>query len=78
MTTTNLSVTVSGAAGYEMPTVRLVRAYALEARNELLQLLRAPGMVIPFLLLPVPLYVFFGVVLAGSSPDVRANPQLAK
>jgi ABC-2 type transport system permease protein len=77
MTTTNLSAMVPGVAGYDMPTVRLVRAYALEARNELLQLLRAPGMVIPFLLLPVPLYVFFGVVLAGSSPDVRANPELA-
>ena len=62
---------------YEMQTGRLVRAYVLEARNEFLQLLRSPAMVIPFLLLPVPLYVFFGVLLAGSSPDVRSNPELA-
>jgi ABC-2 type transport system permease protein len=62
---------------YEMQTGRIVRAFVLEARNEFFQLLRSPGMVIPFLLLPVPLYVFFGVVLAGSSPDVRSNPELA-
>jgi ABC-2 type transport system permease protein len=62
---------------YEMQTGRIVRAYLLEARNEFLQLLRSPGMVIPFLLLPVPLYAFFGVLLAGSSPEVRANPELA-
>ena len=77
MITTNLSPTIPAGAPQEMQLGRVLRAYMLEARNELLQLLRAPGMVIPFLLLPAPLYVFFGVVLAGSSPDVRANPELA-
>ncbi len=77
MTTSNLTATAPAGAFHEMPTGRLVRAYLLEARNEFLQLVRSLGMVIPFLLLPAPLYVFFGVVLAGSSPDVRANPELA-
>ena len=77
MNATNLSATIPLGASPELPLGRVVRAYALEARNEFLQLLRSPGMVIPFLLLPAPLYVFFGVLLAGSSPDVRANPELA-
>jgi len=77
MTTSNFSATVPAGAFHEMPTGRLVRAYLIEARNEFLQLVRSLGMVIPFLLLPAPMYVFFGVVLAGSSPDVRANPELA-
>jgi ABC-2 type transport system permease protein len=61
----------------EMPFVRIVRAYLCEAGYELLHLLRAPALAIPFLLLPGPLYLFFGVVLAGSSPQAQSNPALA-
>lgn len=60
-----------------MPTARLLRAYLMEARFEFLKSLRSPAAAIPFLLLPIPLYLFFGVVLAGNSPDMRTNPQLA-
>jgi ABC-2 type transport system permease protein len=60
-----------------MPFVRVLRAYAIEAGCELLHLLRAPALVIPFLLLPGPLYLFFGVVLAGASPQAQSNPALA-
>lgn len=60
-----------------MPLRRLLRAYVLEAGYGLLQLLRAPAMAIPFLLLPGPLYLFFGVVIAGQSPQMRTNPALA-
>jgi ABC-2 type transport system permease protein len=60
-----------------MPVGRIVRAYACEAGYELLHLLRAPALAIPFLLLPGPLYLFFGVVLAGASPQAQANPALA-
>jgi ABC-2 type transport system permease protein len=60
-----------------MPPLRLLRAYAMEAKFECFKSLRSPAAAIPFLLLPVPLYLFFGVVLAGSSPDMRTNPQLA-
>lgn len=60
-----------------MPLGRVIRAYLAEARCEFLHLVRSPAMVIPFLLLPGPLYLFFGVVLAGSSPEARTNPELA-
>jgi ABC-2 type transport system permease protein len=38
-------------------------------------MLRAPAFAIPFLLLPVPVYLFFGVMLAG--PAVAKNPGIA-
>jgi ABC-2 type transport system permease protein len=56
---------------------RLVRSYLHETRLELLQTLRAPAFAFPFLLLPLPIYLFFGVLLAGSSEAVRESPQLA-
>jgi ABC-2 type transport system permease protein len=58
-----------------MPAARLLRAYAHEARYESLRMLRAPGFAIPFLVLPVPVYLFFGVVLAG--PAFVKNPEVA-
>lgn len=60
-----------------MPPLRLLRAYAMEAKFELVKSLRSPAAAIPFLLLPVPFYLFFGVVLAGNSPEMGTNPQLA-
>jgi ABC-2 type transport system permease protein len=48
-----------------MPTGRLLRAYFTEAKYESLRMMRAPAFAIPFLILPVALYVFFGVVMAG-------------
>jgi ABC-2 type transport system permease protein len=58
-----------------MPVGRIVRAYANEVRYECLRMLRAPAFAIPFLLLPVPVYLFFGVMLAG--PAVAKNPAVA-
>jgi ABC-2 type transport system permease protein len=52
-----------------MTTARLSRAYATEAKYECLRTLRMPGFALPFLLLPVALYLFFGVVLFGASKD---------
>jgi ABC-2 type transport system permease protein len=56
---------------------RILRAYLQEARYEFLQALRAPAFAFPFLLLPAPLYLFFGVVLTGASPQAAANPEIA-
>ncbi len=56
---------------------RILRAYLNEARYEFLQALRAPAFAFPFLLLPAPLYAFFGVVMAGQSPEALANPEFA-
>ena len=58
-----------------MPIGRLLRAYAKEMQYESLRMLRSPAFAIPFLLLPVPVYLFFGVMLAG--PAVAKHPSAA-
>jgi ABC-2 type transport system permease protein len=50
----------------EMTRAKLRRAYLTETKYECLRALRAPAFAIPFLLLPLVLYVLFGVLLAGS------------
>jgi ABC-2 type transport system permease protein len=52
--------------GTMMSGGRLRRAYLTETKFECLRALRAPAFAIPFLLLPLVLYVLFGVLLAGS------------
>jgi ABC-2 type transport system permease protein len=49
-----------------MPLSRVLRAYAVEAKYESLRMLRAPGFAVPFLLLPVALYLLFAVLLFGA------------
>jgi ABC-2 type transport system permease protein len=51
-----------------LPTMslgRILRAYLIDARFEALRMLRAPGFAIPFLVIPAPLYLLFGVVMAA-------------
>lgn len=48
------------------PSFSSLRCYWLEAKYELLRLLRTPSFVLPTLLFPPLFYVLFGVVLAGS------------
>jgi ABC-2 type transport system permease protein len=62
-------------SGTLMPIGRIVRAYATEVKYECLRRLRSPGFSIPFLLLPVPVYLFFGVLLAA--PAIAQNPGVA-
>jgi len=63
-TTLPLQNTIGGNLG--MSKARRWRAYATEVKYECLRALRAPAFSIPFLLLPITLYVLFGVLLAGS------------
>ncbi len=49
-----------------MSSARLRSAYLTETKFECLRALRSPAFAIPFLLLPLVLYVLFGVFLAGS------------
>jgi ABC-2 type transport system permease protein len=65
-----------GAVEPLMPMRRLLRAYLKESRFQFIQAVRAPAFALPFLLLPVPLYLFFGVVMASGSKEVAANPVL--
>jgi ABC-2 type transport system permease protein len=53
-------------SGGTMSSAKVWRAYATEIKFECLRALRAPAFSIPFLLLPIVLYVLFGVLLAGS------------
>jgi ABC-2 type transport system permease protein len=62
------------AAGV-MSTGRVLRAYLIEAKYETLRALRAPAFAIPFLILPVPIYLFFGVMMAAGA--VKTNPGVA-
>jgi ABC-2 type transport system permease protein len=61
------------AGGMAMSNRRLLRAYLKEAEYELVRALRAPGFSVPFLLLPVALYLLFGVVLFGDA--LRNDPK---
>jgi ABC-2 type transport system permease protein len=49
-----------------MSRMRVMRAYFLEAKYESLRMLRMPAFAIPFLLLPVGLYLLFAVLLFGA------------
>jgi ABC-2 type transport system permease protein len=60
-----------------MPLGRILRAYLAEARSEFMQMLRAPAFAFPFLVLPPALYLLFGVLFAGQSPESQANPAIA-
>ncbi len=64
-----------GQAAVSMPLGRLFEAYATEVKYESLRTLRTPGLAIPFLVLPAPIYLFFGVLLPGQA--IAENPQLA-
>jgi ABC-2 type transport system permease protein len=59
-----------------LPLARLVRAYGMEAKLETVAALRSPGFALPFLVLPVVIYLFFGVVIAGNAPS-EFGPELA-
>jgi ABC-2 type transport system permease protein len=55
------------AAPARMPVARVLRAYLTDAKYEALRMLRAPAFAIPFLVIPVPIYLLFGVVVAGDA-----------
>lgn len=63
------------AIAVTMTPSRLARAYVVEAGYESLRMLRAPAFAIPFLVLPVVIYLLFGVAMAG--PQIAKNPRVA-
>lgn len=50
-----------------LPFGRLLRAYLMEAKFETLGALRTTGFALPFIVMPVAIYVLFGVVIAGNA-----------
>ena len=66
MNATVVSLQRNAICDAAMPSGRLWRAYWTEAKYEALRGLRAPAFALPFLLLPLVLYVLIGVFLVGS------------
>jgi ABC-2 type transport system permease protein len=57
-----------------MSTYRLVAAYVSETKFESLRLLRSPAFSIPILVMPIFMYLFFGILVAGArGPAIDAN-----
>jgi ABC-2 type transport system permease protein len=75
MTATTTTMLVGSSAGALMPVRRILRAYANEVKFESLRMLRAPGFTLPFLALPVPVYLFFGVIIPAAV--IAKNPSVA-
>ena len=50
-----------------LPIGRVLRAYLIEAKFELLGALRTTGFALPFIAVPVAIYVLFGVVINGNA-----------
>ncbi len=78
MSTTSLPFNTDLARVSLMPKGRLLRAYLTEAKYEFVRMLRTPGYAVPFLGLPVMMYLFFGVVIFGAAvhTDPVAGPFL--
>ena len=61
-----------------LPLGRLLGAYRTEAKYETIAALRNPGFALPFLLVPVAIYLLFGVVIAGNAGATSEfGPELA-
>jgi ABC-2 type transport system permease protein len=58
--------------GDSMPLARVIRAYATEVKYESLRMLRAPAFSIGLVVVPIPVYLFFGVLLAA--PAIAKHP----
>ena len=75
MTAVTMPAPIQSPPVNPMPMRRVLGAYLNEVKYESLRMLRSPGFSIPFLVLPVPVYLFFGVMLAA--PAVAKNPAVA-
>jgi len=50
-----------------LPIARMLRAYLIEAKYETLSALRTPAFAIPFIAIPVAIYLLFGVLISGNA-----------
>jgi ABC-2 type transport system permease protein len=75
-TSSTLELGVERAQSSDLSKGRLLRAYLTEARYESVRMLRAPGFALPFLGMPVLLYLLFAVLIAGAA--AQKDPIVAK
>jgi ABC-2 type transport system permease protein len=75
MNTTSLETGSVSVRSTVMPAGRLLHSYLIEAKYECVRMLRAPAFAIPFLGLPVALYLMFAVLLFGDAmrSDAKAG-----
>jgi ABC-2 type transport system permease protein len=76
MSSASLEIHTGQAASVAPPRGWLLRAYLTEAKYEFLRMLRVPAFAIPFLVLPVALFLLFGVVMFGQ--EVHADPNIGR
>lgn len=73
MSATTLEMGSSRVTNRAMPANRLAGAFFTEAKYETLRMLRSPAFAVPFLCLPVALYLLFAVLLFGAA--LRSDPK---
>lgn len=57
-----------------LPLARVLRSYLLEAKLETIAALRTAGFALPFLVVPLAVYVLFGVVIFGQAGAGAGQP----
>ena len=65
--TTSLAAETGAALSAPLPIPRMLRAYLMEAKYETLNALRTPAIALPFIVIPVVIYLLFGVLIAGDA-----------
>lgn len=65
------------ALAHAMPMGRILRAYAMESRYDVINGLRTIGASVPFIVLPFAVYLLFGVIMFTPAAEADASPQLA-
>jgi ABC-2 type transport system permease protein len=63
---TSLNLAAHSSSGEALPLGRMLEGYLSEAKYETLSALRTPAFAIPFIAIPVAIYLLFGVLIAGN------------
>jgi len=67
-----MTAAIDAIATLPMPRGRLLRAYAEEARCEVLRYLREPAFLLPIMLFPAVFYLMFGILLSSGKDELLA------
>jgi len=74
---TSLAVATGSALSAPLPIARMLRAYLIEAKYETLNALRTPAIALPFIVIPVVIYLLFGVLISGDGSETEFGLGLA-